>query len=231
MAHTPVNEIVAARRPRRADARRNYDALLLAAREAFAAHGADASLEDIARRAGVGIGTLYRNFPSRTELFEAVYADEVHALCRLADEVAAEPPGKHSPHGCAASSTTWPPNARSAMQWTHNQPCSPPAAPPCTKQAPPPHPCPDSRRGAHRHHLRRPDPHGRRNHRSDLPRAGPTRPHPQHRPGRRPRPPTLTKPTPTPTRPCTRPISSPSRPRRSPHRTRTPVARSETLAA
>lgn len=81
MAHTPVNEIVAARRPRRADARRNYDALLLAAREAFAAHGADASLEDIARRAGVGIGTLYRNFPSRTELFEAVYADEVHALC------------------------------------------------------------------------------------------------------------------------------------------------------
>ncbi|WP_326813594.1 TetR/AcrR family transcriptional regulator [Streptomyces sp. NBC_01763] len=92
MAHTPVNEIVAARRPRRADARRNYDALLLAAREAFAAHGADASLEDIARRAGVGIGTLYRNFPSRTELFEAVYADEVHALCRLADEVTAEPP-------------------------------------------------------------------------------------------------------------------------------------------
>ncbi|MFB7312036.1 TetR/AcrR family transcriptional regulator [Streptomyces sp. NPDC056192] len=92
MAHTPVNEIVAARRPRRADARRNYDALLLAAREAFAAHGADASLEDIARRAGVGIGTLYRNFPSRTELFEAVYADEVHALCRVADEVAAEPP-------------------------------------------------------------------------------------------------------------------------------------------
>lgn len=92
MAHTPVNEIVAARRPRRADARRNYDALLLAAREAFAAHGADASLEDIARRAGVGIGTLYRNFPSRTELFEAVYADEVDALCRVADEVAAEAP-------------------------------------------------------------------------------------------------------------------------------------------
>lgn len=92
VAHTPVNEIVAARRPRRADARRNYDALLLAAREAFAAHGADASLEDIARRAGVGIGTLYRNFPSRTELFEAVYADEVDALCRVADEVAAEAP-------------------------------------------------------------------------------------------------------------------------------------------
>ncbi|MGY5035710.1 TetR/AcrR family transcriptional regulator [Streptomyces sp. 900116325] len=92
MAHTPVNEIVAARRPRRADARRNYDALLLAAREAFAAHGADASLEDIARRAGVGIGTLYRNFPSRTELFEAVYADEVDALCRVADEVAEAPP-------------------------------------------------------------------------------------------------------------------------------------------
>ena len=84
----PVREIVASRRPHRKDAARNYDALLGAAREAFAEHGADASLEDIARRAGVGIGTLYRNFPSRRELFETVYADEVNELVRVAEEVA-----------------------------------------------------------------------------------------------------------------------------------------------
>ncbi|GAA2219223.1 helix-turn-helix domain-containing protein [Streptomyces nogalater] len=83
----PVSEIVAARRPHRKDAARNFDALLDAAREAFAEHGADAALEDIARRAGVGIGTLYRNFPTRRDLFETVYADEVAALC----EAAAEP--------------------------------------------------------------------------------------------------------------------------------------------
>lgn len=64
-------------RPQRADARRNFDALLTAARDAFAEHGTDASLEDIARRAGVGIGTLYRNFPTRDALIEAVYVAEV----------------------------------------------------------------------------------------------------------------------------------------------------------
>lgn len=84
----PVSEIVASRRPHRKDAARNYDALLGAAREAFAEHGAEASLEDVARRAGVGIGTLYRNFPSRRHLFESLYADEVDALCRVAREVA-----------------------------------------------------------------------------------------------------------------------------------------------
>ncbi|MGW0875531.1 TetR/AcrR family transcriptional regulator [Streptomyces sp. NPDC002740] len=84
----PVSEIVAAQRPGRKDAARNYDALLAAAREAFAEHGSEASLEDIARRAGVGIGTLYRNFPTRRALFESVYADEVNALCRSAVEFA-----------------------------------------------------------------------------------------------------------------------------------------------
>ncbi|MFF4716488.1 TetR/AcrR family transcriptional regulator [Streptomyces eurythermus] len=88
----PVSEIVAARRPHRKDAARNYDALLDAAREAFAEHGADASLEDIARRAGVGIGTLYRNFPTRRDLFETVYADEVSALCGAALELADREP-------------------------------------------------------------------------------------------------------------------------------------------
>ncbi|MEV6810288.1 helix-turn-helix domain-containing protein [Streptomyces sp. NPDC051132] len=88
----PVGEIVAARRPLRKDAARNYDALLDAARAAFAEHGAAASLEDIARRAGVGIGTLYRNFPTRRDLFETVYADEVDALCRAAVELAEREP-------------------------------------------------------------------------------------------------------------------------------------------
>ncbi|EGG48577.1 MULTISPECIES: TetR/AcrR family transcriptional regulator [Streptomyces] len=73
-------------RPTRADARRNFDALLDAAREVFAAEGAGASLEGIARRAGVNIATLYRNFPTRQHLFETVYLDEVEALGRLAAE-------------------------------------------------------------------------------------------------------------------------------------------------
>ncbi|MEU0026635.1 helix-turn-helix domain-containing protein [Streptomyces sp. NPDC006335] len=88
----PVSEIVASRRPHRKDAARNYDALLAAAREAFAAHGAEASLEDIARRAGVGIGTLYRNFPTRRHLFESVYADEVNTLVEAAQELADREP-------------------------------------------------------------------------------------------------------------------------------------------
>lgn len=69
-------------RPKRADARRNYDKVIAAAREAFAERGASTSLEEIARRAGVGIGTLYRNFPNRQALLEAVYVEEVDAACR-----------------------------------------------------------------------------------------------------------------------------------------------------
>ena len=84
---------VFARRPKRADARRNYDALVAAARDVFAENGASsASLEEVARRAGVGIGTLYRNFPTRQDLFEAVYVEEVQALCRAAEDLAELPP-------------------------------------------------------------------------------------------------------------------------------------------
>lgn len=83
---------LAVRRPHRADARRNFDALLSAARDAFAEHGTGASLEDIARRAGVGIGTLYRNFPTRQDLFDSVYVGEVEQLCQAAEEVAGLPP-------------------------------------------------------------------------------------------------------------------------------------------
>jgi AcrR family transcriptional regulator len=72
----------------RADARRNYLKLLTAAAEAFAEHGADdVSLEEIAKRAGVGIGTLYRHFPTRHALLEAVYRDQVEALRARADEL------------------------------------------------------------------------------------------------------------------------------------------------
>ena len=79
-------------RPKRADARRNYDKILASARDAFAEGGASASLEEIARRAEVGIGTLYRHFPSRQALLEAVYVDEVEALCRSAADLDGLPP-------------------------------------------------------------------------------------------------------------------------------------------
>ena len=74
-------------RPKRADARRNYDKVLAAAREAFADGGESTALEEIARRAGVGIGTLYRHFPNRQALLEALYLNEVEAICRSAEEV------------------------------------------------------------------------------------------------------------------------------------------------
>jgi AcrR family transcriptional regulator len=80
------------RRPQRADARRNFDALIAAARDVFAENGTDASLEDIARRANVGIGTLYRNFPTRQDLFTSVYVGGVEELCMQAREFADLPP-------------------------------------------------------------------------------------------------------------------------------------------
>jgi AcrR family transcriptional regulator len=74
-------------RPKRADARRNYDKLVTAALDTFAEQGTSASLEEVARRAGVGIGTLYRHFPSRQELLEAVYLEELEEVCNQAGEV------------------------------------------------------------------------------------------------------------------------------------------------
>ena len=68
------------RRPRRADAQRNRELLLAAAKEVFRERGADAPLDEIARRAGIGNATMYRHFPDRRELLIAVYADEVAAL-------------------------------------------------------------------------------------------------------------------------------------------------------
>jgi AcrR family transcriptional regulator len=74
------------RRPR-ADALRNRDLLIAAAAAAFAARGAEVPLEDIARDAGVGIGTLYRHFPTRESIVEAVYRHEIDVLCDSADQL------------------------------------------------------------------------------------------------------------------------------------------------
>jgi AcrR family transcriptional regulator len=78
----PLRDLLDDRRPHRADAARNFDALLTAARAEFTEHGTDAALDDIARRAGVGPATLYRNFATRGDLVEAVYVAEVDALCQ-----------------------------------------------------------------------------------------------------------------------------------------------------
>jgi AcrR family transcriptional regulator len=81
--------------PMRADARRSHGRLLAAATVAFAENGADAPLEDIARRAGVGIGTLYRHFPTRLDLQEAVFRTQVSAVCARGEELVSSPsPGE-----------------------------------------------------------------------------------------------------------------------------------------
>ncbi|MBS1883089.1 MAG: TetR/AcrR family transcriptional regulator [Actinobacteria bacterium] len=81
-----------AERPKRADARRNYDKLVTAAREVFAEQGSDATLEEISRRAGVGIGTLYRHFPARENLVEAAYLDGVEEICAAVERHQGEEP-------------------------------------------------------------------------------------------------------------------------------------------
>jgi AcrR family transcriptional regulator len=72
----------------RADARRNYDRLIAAAREAFAEHGLEATLDDIVKRAALGPGTLYRHFPNREALLAAVYRGDVEGLAARAAELA-----------------------------------------------------------------------------------------------------------------------------------------------
>ena len=84
---------------RRADAERNRDKILAAARTAFADPTATVSMAEISRRAGVGMPTLYRNFPGRRELLEALYADEVDAVCAAVEQVDGLPP--------AEALTTW----------------------------------------------------------------------------------------------------------------------------
>ena len=79
----------------RADARRNYGRLIEAAREAFTEHGGDAHLDDIARRAAVGPGTLYRHFPTREALLAAVYRGDVEEMAARANHLGETlPPGE-----------------------------------------------------------------------------------------------------------------------------------------
>jgi AcrR family transcriptional regulator len=78
-------------RPMRADARRNYVRLLDAAKAAFTEHGTDAPLDDIAKRAGVGSGTLYRHFPTRLDLIEAVFRDQIDSLLEQAGQLNERP--------------------------------------------------------------------------------------------------------------------------------------------
>jgi len=79
--------------PRRADAERNRVKILEAARTAFADPRSEVSMAEIARRAEVGMATLYRNFPGRRELLEALYVDEVDVVCEAAESLRAETPG------------------------------------------------------------------------------------------------------------------------------------------
>lgn len=78
-------------RPRRADAQRNRERLLAAASAVFGERGANAPLDEIARRAGIGNATMYRHFPDRRELLIAVYADEVAALCAQGEALLEHP--------------------------------------------------------------------------------------------------------------------------------------------
>ncbi|MEU6725617.1 TetR family transcriptional regulator [Nonomuraea wenchangensis] len=80
----------ARRRPLRADAQRNYDRIVSAARDVFARDGAGAALKEIARQAGTGSATLHRLFPSRRALLEAVFHDRVEELCAMAARRAEE---------------------------------------------------------------------------------------------------------------------------------------------
>jgi AcrR family transcriptional regulator len=87
----PANQFPAP--ARRADAERNRDKILAAARAAFADPDAEVSMAEISRRAGVGMATLYRNFPGRQELLEALFTDEVDAVCRAAETIDGQAPG------------------------------------------------------------------------------------------------------------------------------------------
>ena len=91
----PEGERTAEERPLRRDAELNLERILVAARDLFAELGYEASMEQIAGRAGVGIGTLYRRFPTKEDLLGAVTADAVDRVRRLAEEtLSAEPPAE-----------------------------------------------------------------------------------------------------------------------------------------
>jgi AcrR family transcriptional regulator len=90
--YCPLGSIL---RPLRADARRNRARVLEAAAEVFATHGLAVPIDEVARRAGVGVGTVYRHFPTKEALIEAIVLDRVEALVERAEELgASEDPGE-----------------------------------------------------------------------------------------------------------------------------------------
>ena len=88
---SPAADSVDSRR-KRADAIRNTEAVLTAAKMAFSESGVDAPMRDIAARAGVGVGTIYRNYPRRSDLIIAVFRRELHTAAEEAERLAAEYP-------------------------------------------------------------------------------------------------------------------------------------------
>lgn len=82
---------VTAERPLRADARRNREAIIKAARHIFGRKGAEAQMDDVARRAGVGMGTVYRHFPTKDALIEALIADRFTQITKVAREGLEDP--------------------------------------------------------------------------------------------------------------------------------------------
>jgi AcrR family transcriptional regulator len=101
---TPPIAALGAERPLRRDAAQNREQLLDAAAQVFAAHGLDAGVEEIARVAGVGIGTLYRRFPTKDALIAALVQDVVDTMSRLAVDAARQPDGRGLEYFLTASS-------------------------------------------------------------------------------------------------------------------------------
>lgn len=87
-ASTPTQD---ACRPLRRDAARNRELILRTATEVFAEHGLDAGYDEIARRAGIGVGTVYRRFPERSELVQALFESRIEEMVAIAEESASQP--------------------------------------------------------------------------------------------------------------------------------------------
>jgi AcrR family transcriptional regulator len=94
-------------RPMRADARRNYERIVVTAKDLFTTHGADVPLDDVAKAAGVGAGTLYRHFPTREKLFEAVYREEITVLADRAFVLHDELPPWEALEAWLLAQVTW----------------------------------------------------------------------------------------------------------------------------
>ena len=101
-------------RPLRADARRNREKVLTAARDVFSEHGRDAQMDDVARRAGVGVGTVYRHFPTKEALIEALMVAAFEAIAAQAEAALEieDPWEAFTQRAVDAAPRSWPPTAR-----------------------------------------------------------------------------------------------------------------------